>query len=140
MAVTVIISSHSRDQMICGRILNCVYAGAKLTAIPVYQAELVPGAIRGFAVGSYQLSFVSGGMALLILRIRRCYHELHLLGDQQELWQFRVADSVRPDVHCPPACVCHDLAGSGHDKSEEAIDHEIETIVLALEANNDMGT
>jgi SP family sugar:H+ symporter-like MFS transporter len=31
----------------------------EFSVIPVYQTEIMPAAVRGFAVGSYQLSIVS---------------------------------------------------------------------------------
>jgi hypothetical protein len=32
----------------------------ELSVIPVYQSEIMPAPVRGFAVASYQMSFVSG--------------------------------------------------------------------------------
>lgn len=45
-----------------GRILNYIYIGMELSTVPVYQSEIAPAAIRGFAVGSYQLSLGLGGV------------------------------------------------------------------------------
>ncbi|KAF7549704.1 hypothetical protein G7Z17_g6207 [Cylindrodendrum hubeiense] len=36
-----------------------IYIGMELAVVPVYQAEIMPAEIRGFAVGSYQFSLMS---------------------------------------------------------------------------------
>lgn len=38
--------------------------GIELGCIPVYQAELVPAEVRGFAVGSYQMSYGVGNLLM----------------------------------------------------------------------------
>lgn len=35
-----------------------IYIGMELAVIPVFQAEMIPTPIRGFAVGSYQFSLM----------------------------------------------------------------------------------
>ncbi|KAI8648965.1 MFS domain-containing protein [Fusarium keratoplasticum] len=49
MAVT----SVSKHQIMATRILNYIYIGMELAVVPVYQSEIMPKEIRGFAVGSY---------------------------------------------------------------------------------------
>lgn len=61
---TILISSKTLGQMMAGRILNYVYIGMELSTCPVYQAEIVPSPIRGFAVGTYQLSLLFGGIVI----------------------------------------------------------------------------
>ncbi|KAL9564658.1 hypothetical protein ACKAV7_011110 [Fusarium commune] len=56
MAVT----STSKHQIMATRILNYIYIGMELAVVPVYQSEIMPREIRGFAVGSYQFSLMSG--------------------------------------------------------------------------------
>ncbi|RMJ17677.1 hypothetical protein CDV36_002658 [Fusarium kuroshium] len=56
MAVT----SVSKHQMMATRILNYIYIGMELAVVPVYQSEIMPKEIRGFAVGSYQFSLMTG--------------------------------------------------------------------------------
>ncbi|KAH7303485.1 general substrate transporter [Stachybotrys elegans] len=58
MAVT----SSSRDQILAARILNYIYIGMELAVVPVYQSEIMPAEIRGFAVGSYQFSLMTGSL------------------------------------------------------------------------------
>lgn len=54
--------SHNKWQLLAGRILNYIYIGMELSSVPVYQSEVVPGPIRGLAVGSYQFSLGIGGL------------------------------------------------------------------------------
>jgi MFS transporter, SP family, sugar:H+ symporter len=56
--------SHNRWQLLTGRVLNYIYIGMELSTVPVYQSEVVPAPIRGFAVGSYQLSLGIGGLII----------------------------------------------------------------------------
>lgn len=44
--------------------LNYIYIGMELSTVPVYQGEVVPAPIRGFMVGSYQLSLGFGGLII----------------------------------------------------------------------------
>ncbi|KAG7110565.1 glucose transporter rco-3 like protein [Verticillium longisporum] len=46
------------------RVLNYIYVGMELAVIPVYQSEIIPTPIRGFAVGSYQFSMMCGGLIM----------------------------------------------------------------------------
>lgn len=36
----------------------------EMSVIPVFQSEIVPAAVRGLAVASYQMSFAFGGFAI----------------------------------------------------------------------------
>ncbi|KAK1763898.1 general substrate transporter [Phialemonium atrogriseum] len=56
MAVTAV----SKHQIMATRILNYIYIGMELAVVPVYQSEIMPREIRGFAVGSYQFSLMMG--------------------------------------------------------------------------------
>lgn len=77
IASAVIISSSSRWQILVGRTLFCryprlkkqdklnlclrsqdIYLGMELAVIPVYQAEIVPAALRGYVVSTYQLALI----------------------------------------------------------------------------------
>ncbi|KAH7349652.1 general substrate transporter [Plectosphaerella cucumerina] len=58
MAVT----SASREQIMAARVLNYIYIGMELAVVPVYQSEIMPSEIRGFAVGSYQFSLMFGSL------------------------------------------------------------------------------
>lgn len=64
MSATVLISSQHIGQVLAGRILNYAYIGMELSTCPVFQAEIVPGPIRGFAVGTYQTSLLLGGVVI----------------------------------------------------------------------------
>lgn len=44
--------------------MNSVYIGMEMSVIPVYQSEIVPAAVRGIAVASYQMSFAFGGFVI----------------------------------------------------------------------------
>ncbi|KAF4978161.1 hypothetical protein FZEAL_5406 [Fusarium zealandicum] len=56
------ITSETKEQIMATRILNFtdVYIGMELAVVPVYQSEIMPAEIRGFAVGSYQFSLMMG--------------------------------------------------------------------------------
>jgi MFS family permease len=73
VTATITVTSQSREQILAARILNCetrrkieflyqdltltdVYIGFELSVVPVYQSEIVPAPVRGFIVGTYQLS------------------------------------------------------------------------------------
>ncbi|KAJ3538535.1 hypothetical protein NM208_g5871 [Fusarium decemcellulare] len=58
MAVT----AKSREQIMAARVLNYIYIGMELAVVPVYQSEIMPQEIRGFAVGSYQFSLMTGSL------------------------------------------------------------------------------
>ncbi|KAJ0367919.1 hypothetical protein COL26b_011089 [Colletotrichum chrysophilum] len=55
---TIALTSSTREQIMAARILNYIYVGMELAVVPVYQSEIVPSEIRGFAVGSYQFSLM----------------------------------------------------------------------------------
>ncbi|KAF4911087.1 MFS transporter fmqE [Colletotrichum viniferum] len=57
---TIALTSFTREQIMAARILNYIYVGMELAVVPVYQSEIVPSEIRGFAVGSYQFSLMFG--------------------------------------------------------------------------------
>ena len=59
VCATILITSQNKEQILAGRCLNYFYTGMELSVITVYQSEIMPPAIRGFAVGSYQMSIVS---------------------------------------------------------------------------------
>ncbi|KEF59268.1 uncharacterized protein A1O9_04112 [Exophiala aquamarina CBS 119918] len=61
---TIAITSSRREQIMAARVLNYIYTGMELAVVPVYQSEIMPSAIRGFSVGSYQLSLMSGTLII----------------------------------------------------------------------------
>ena len=85
IAASISISSKTYGQILAGRIINYMYTvsypalcrsqalkpvqGMELSVIPVFQAELMPAPIRGFAVGSYQMSIVSLACVVEIARL-----------------------------------------------------------------------
>ncbi|KAJ5736660.1 uncharacterized protein N7483_001785 [Penicillium malachiteum] len=64
ITATIIITSRSRGQLLAARILNYVYIGVELAVVPIYQSEIVPTQVRGFVVGTYQLSIYLGGLII----------------------------------------------------------------------------
>jgi len=64
ITATIAVTSTSRSQIMAGRILNYLYVGMELSVVPVFQAEMVPGPVRGFVVGTYQLSLILGGLII----------------------------------------------------------------------------
>ena len=80
VAATILVTSKERWQLFAGRQLFYIFAvsetelgfrdaslilqGIDLGLIPVYQAELVPTEVRGFAVGTYQLSYGWGALIM----------------------------------------------------------------------------
>lgn len=64
-----ITSTTNKWQMVVGRIIAYVYIGMELALVPVTQSELVPAAVRGATVGTYQSSLLAGHLiASLICR------------------------------------------------------------------------
>ncbi|KAM0536524.1 hypothetical protein ACHAPP_002944 [Verticillium nonalfalfae] len=61
---TIAVTSNSKDQIMAARILNYVYVGMELSVVPIFQSEIVPAPVRGFVVGTYQLSLVVGGLTI----------------------------------------------------------------------------
>ncbi|KAF3807973.1 hypothetical protein GCG54_00015563, partial [Colletotrichum gloeosporioides] len=53
VCAVIAVTSSSREQIMVARVLNYLYVGMELAVIPVYQSEIMPTEIRGFAVGSY---------------------------------------------------------------------------------------
>jgi SP family sugar:H+ symporter-like MFS transporter len=74
LGATIIITSETKQQVMAGRILNCMiiiskidhsantsldlYIGMELSVVPVFQSEIVPARVRGFIIGTYQVSLV----------------------------------------------------------------------------------
>ncbi|KAJ6023663.1 sugar transporter [Penicillium herquei] len=58
------ITSMSKGQIMAARVLNYIYVGMELAVIPVYQSEIVPSPVRGFAVGSCQFALVFRGFTM----------------------------------------------------------------------------
>ena len=50
----IVVTANQGAQMIIGRIVAYIYIGMELSLVPVLQSELVPAAVRGFVVGTYQ--------------------------------------------------------------------------------------
>ncbi|KAL5337947.1 major facilitator superfamily domain-containing protein [Aspergillus crustosus] len=77
-AATITVTSNTNEQIMAGRILNYVYVGMELEVVPIFQAEIVPAPVRGFVVGSYQLSLTLGGVVINAV----CYGTSHI-GDNR---------------------------------------------------------
>ncbi|KAF2176432.1 general substrate transporter [Zopfia rhizophila CBS 207.26] len=63
----ILITSNNRWQMLAGRIVAYVYIGMELALVPVLQSELVPAAVRGFIVGTYQSSLLVGQLVQALI-------------------------------------------------------------------------
>ncbi|KAL4908283.1 hypothetical protein BDW74DRAFT_174971 [Aspergillus multicolor] len=74
VTATITVTSNSNDQIMAARILNYVYVGMELSAVPVFQAEIVPAEVRGFIVGTCQLNLTLGGVVINSV----CYGASHL--------------------------------------------------------------
>ncbi|VUC31109.1 unnamed protein product [Clonostachys rosea] len=64
VTATIAVTSKSREQIMAARILNYIYVGIELAVVPTYQSEIVPAPVRGFVVGSYQMSLMAGGLVI----------------------------------------------------------------------------
>ncbi|KAL4913654.1 general substrate transporter [Aspergillus aurantiobrunneus] len=64
ITATITVTSKTNDQIMAARILNYLYVGMELSVVPVYQSEIVPAEVRGFIVGTYQLSLNLGGVVI----------------------------------------------------------------------------
>ncbi|KAJ5770707.1 uncharacterized protein N7511_002758 [Penicillium nucicola] len=56
----VVTTSQTKEQILAARILNYIYIGMELSVVPVFQAEIAPTQVRGFMVGTYQLTITVG--------------------------------------------------------------------------------
>ncbi|KIX00276.1 uncharacterized protein Z518_10415 [Rhinocladiella mackenziei CBS 650.93] len=59
VTATIAITSKTKEQILCARILNYVYIGMELSVMPIFQSEFAPAQVRGFIVGTYQFSLIS---------------------------------------------------------------------------------
>ncbi|KAJ5110665.1 hypothetical protein N7532_001200 [Penicillium argentinense] len=64
VTATITVTSQTKAQILAARILNYIYVGMELSVVPVYQSEIVPAPVRGFVVGTYQLSINMGGVII----------------------------------------------------------------------------
>ncbi|OOQ90959.1 putative sugar transporter [Penicillium brasilianum] len=64
VTATITVTSQTKEQILAARILNYIYIGFELSVVPVYQSEIVPAPVRGFIVGTYQLSINLGGLII----------------------------------------------------------------------------
>ncbi|KAL4881978.1 general substrate transporter [Aspergillus karnatakaensis] len=71
---TITVTSQTNDHIMAARVLNYVYVGMELAVVPIFQAEIVPAPVRGFIVGSYQLSLTLGGVVINAV----CYGTGHI--------------------------------------------------------------
>lgn len=60
VAAIILVTSESRTQVLVGRVITNVYIGSALAVVPVLLSELVPGQVRGLAVGTYQSCLLVG--------------------------------------------------------------------------------
>ncbi|KAJ5623072.1 hypothetical protein N7490_011677 [Penicillium lividum] len=64
ITATITVTSQDKQQILAARILNYIYIGMELSVVPVFQSEIAPTPIRGFMVGTYQLTITFGGMVI----------------------------------------------------------------------------
>lgn len=64
VGTTILVTAHSKPQMVVGRVISYIYIGMELSVVPIFQSELVPARVRGFVVCTYQIG-------LLVRRV--CY-------------------------------------------------------------------
>ncbi|KAH7072591.1 hypothetical protein FB567DRAFT_612162 [Paraphoma chrysanthemicola] len=60
--IVCITTETNKWQMVAGRMIAYVYIGMELALVPVTQSELVPAAVRGAVVGTYQSSLLFGSL------------------------------------------------------------------------------
>ncbi|RYP48055.1 hypothetical protein DL768_005977 [Monosporascus sp. mg162] len=56
----ILLTSHTKQQMLAGRIVAYIYIGMELALVPVLQSELTPAPVRGLVVGTYQSGLLLG--------------------------------------------------------------------------------
>lgn len=61
------VTAQNKEQILAGRMINFIYIGMELAAVPVTQSELVPARVRGFVVGTYQLGIMTGGLIMSLI-------------------------------------------------------------------------
>ena len=66
-AIICITSTTNKWQMVLGRIISYVYIGMELALVPVTQSELVPAAVRGATVGTYQSALLVGQLIAALM-------------------------------------------------------------------------
>lgn len=64
VTATIAVTSQTKGQIMAARILNYLYVGMELAVVPAFQSEIVPAPVRGFIVGTYQLSLILGGLII----------------------------------------------------------------------------
>lgn len=73
-----ITTKTNKWQMVVGRIVAYVYIGMELALVPVTQTELVPAAVRGATVGTYQSALLLGQLIGALI----CRGTAELAGDK----------------------------------------------------------
>ncbi|KAI0017873.1 general substrate transporter [Xylariomycetidae sp. FL0641] len=64
VTATIAVTSNNKSQIMAARVLNYVYVGMELSVVPAFQSEIVPAAVRGLVVGTYQFSLILGGLVI----------------------------------------------------------------------------
>ena len=153
ITATIIITSKARNQLLAGRILNYIYIGMSLSAVPVFQAEIVPPQIRGLVVGTFHLALIFGGLIINCV----CLGTSDLKDNRAFLIPYGlfyiVPAIVLPATFLIPESPRWLLLKDRHDEalvhlrrlrlgaySEEEIIQEFETLRVALAAETEQGS
>ena len=145
------VTARSRGQLMAARVLNYVYYGCGLVVNSAYSAELVPGPVRGIAVGAYYVSFTLAALIMsgvqvgtakiasnasweipfglwLPMPIICCIATFWLVESPRYLLMKGREEEARAVlIRCRV------------NKADEAIDSEINDIKLALQADGNQG-
>ncbi|KAH7160676.1 general substrate transporter [Dactylonectria macrodidyma] len=152
VTATITVTSNKPEQIMAARILNYVYVGMELAVVPIFQSEIVPAPVRGFVVGTYQLSLALGGLVINSI----CYGTSQL--DDNRSWRiplglfYVVPSLIAASIFFIPESprwllrnnrgeeakkALHDLRKGAF--TEEEIEHEFGELQFALENEAEQG-
>lgn len=66
VGATILFTSHSFVQVVCGRVVLTMFSGWHDWLIPMYLAEIVPGPVRGSVIAFYMIFNYSGSVSAAI--------------------------------------------------------------------------